>query len=585
MPLFRPAVRTVALGLCALLIAALACADDVRVITSGAFTAAYRQLAPQFERTSTHRLITSFGASMGAGPTTIPSRLERREPLDVVILAAPALDDLIARGLVAAGSRVDLVRSRIGMAVRAGAPKPDISSVEALTRTLLAAKSVGCSSSASGVYLSTELFPRLGIADAVKGKLRTSEGPVGELVARGEAEIGFQQISELLPVAGIDYVGPLPPGAQRETIFAAGIVAGTRVREAARALIAFLASPAAAPTIRKTGLDPIVGDVPGVAAAEVTPQDRVLYVRLLDAYAKSDQAAAGAALATWPERRVKDAVRSLDKLAAREHARAAIMLHTEAAFGEAANQRESFHVEIARSFITRLDRQDRDFIARWHALVAALYCVRQDPLRARQEINRGLAVDGKQPDVNLAAGALIEYLIAHEEPNLRGHWSVPKEHEDIIRRQLHQAAQIYRIVLDGHPDFLEARLRLGWTLTLNDSLPAAREQLEIVAARATNSDVVYLAHMFLAALQERADHPAEAAREYALARQVAPYQSSLVALLRATAAAGEMDRARALVTDIPRMVAAGHDDPWHSYNACFTGDELFAGLRAAVRAR
>jgi molybdate transport system substrate-binding protein len=260
MQVFRSAVRTVALALVGLLIATLACADDVRVITSGAFTAAYTQLVPEFERISKHHLITSFGASMGAGPTTIPSRLERHEPLDVVILAAPALDDLIGRGLVASGSRVDLVRSRIGMAVRAGAARPDISSLEALTRTLVNAKSVGCSSSASGVYLTTELFPRLGVADRIRSKLRMSEGPVGELVARGEVEIGFQQISELLPVPGIDYVGPLPPKAQRETIFAAGIVAGTHVVDAARALIAFLASPAAAPTISKTGLDPVPPD-------------------------------------------------------------------------------------------------------------------------------------------------------------------------------------------------------------------------------------------------------------------------------------------------------------------------------------
>jgi molybdate transport system substrate-binding protein len=262
MQITRAAVRTAALALVALLIAALACADDIRVITSGGFTAAYTQLVPEFERTTKHHLITSFGASMGTGLTTIPSRLERHEPLDVVILAAPALEALIARGLVAAGSRVDLVRSQIGMAVRAGAPKPDITSVEALTRTLLNARSIGCSSSASGVYLSTELFPRLGVADAVKSKLRTSEGAVGELVARGEVEIGFQQISELLPVGGIDYVGPLPAGAQRETIFAAAIVAGSGVAEAAHALIAFLASPAAAPTIRRTGLEPAGSDSP-----------------------------------------------------------------------------------------------------------------------------------------------------------------------------------------------------------------------------------------------------------------------------------------------------------------------------------
>src|SRR5207253_5823797 len=144
-------------------------------------------------------------------------------------------------------SRVDLIRSRIGMAVRAGAPKPDISSIDALKQVLLRARSVAVSSSASGVYLSTELFERMGIAAQMKGKIKVSEEAVGPLVARGEAEIGFQQISELLPIAGIDYVGPLPAGAQRETVFSAGIVSGAHSPDAARALVKFLASPAAAP--------------------------------------------------------------------------------------------------------------------------------------------------------------------------------------------------------------------------------------------------------------------------------------------------------------------------------------------------
>jgi tetratricopeptide (TPR) repeat protein len=320
-----------------------------------------------------------------------------------------------------------------------------------------------------------------------------------------------------------------------------------------------------------------------LAGAQVPATGDPPYARLLEAYVRDDPAAAAATLATWPESRVKDAVRALDKQAGRDRARAAIMLHTETALGEAANGRESFHVEVARSFIKRLDRADRDFVARWHALVAALYCMRQDTSRARLEINQGLAVDGKHRDVNLAAGALIEHEVAQEEPNLRGQWNVTKERDDILRKRLRQAAQIYRVVLDGHPDFLEARLRLGWVLTLNDSLPAAREQLDMVAARATNADVSYLAHMFLAALHERADHPAEAAREYELARQVAPYQSSLVALIRSTAAAGDVESARALADEIPKTVA-GQDDPWNSYNLCFTGDGLFTGLRAAVRA-
>ena len=231
--------------------------DDIRVMTSGAFTAAYLRLVPEFERATRHKIVTAFGASMGTGSNTIPSRLQRGEPADVVILAGSALDELIKQGKVVAGGRVDLVRSLMGMAVRAGAPRPDITSVEAFKQTLLRAKSIAISSSASGLYLSTEVFERLGIAGQMKGKTKISEEAVGTLVANGDAEIGFQQISELLPVPGIDYVGPLPPGVQRETVFSAGIVSGARAPDAARALITFFTSPAAAPTIRKTGLEPM----------------------------------------------------------------------------------------------------------------------------------------------------------------------------------------------------------------------------------------------------------------------------------------------------------------------------------------
>jgi len=196
---------------------------------------------------------------MGNAPDSIPSRLDRGEPVDVVILADSALDELIKRGKVIAGSRVDLVRSSIGMAVRAGAPKPDISTLDALKRTLLQAKSIAYSASASGVYLSHDLFPRLGIEAEIQQKCqRIPSGPVGVAVARGDAEIGFQQISELLPVPGIDYVGPLPPEAQKVTIFSAGIAVGARQPDAARALIKYLASPAVVPAIKKSGLEPVL---------------------------------------------------------------------------------------------------------------------------------------------------------------------------------------------------------------------------------------------------------------------------------------------------------------------------------------
>jgi predicted neuraminidase/ABC-type molybdate transport system substrate-binding protein len=248
------------LVLAGLLVATAATADEIKVVTSGAFTAAYLELVPQFERATGHKIVTAFGPSMGSSPDAIPNRLRRGDPIDVVILAASALDGLIADGKVVRGSRVELVRSSIGMAVRSGAPKPDITTLEAFTKTVMAARSLAFSSSASGVYFFSELFPRLGIADAMRAKSKMVEsGPAGALVARGEAEIAFQQISELLPVAGIDYVGPLPKEAQRVTVFAAGIATAARAPAAAKALLEFLASPAADAAIRKSGLEPARG--------------------------------------------------------------------------------------------------------------------------------------------------------------------------------------------------------------------------------------------------------------------------------------------------------------------------------------
>ena len=230
---------------------------DIRVMTSGAFTAAFLDLIPQFERATQNKIVVA-ATSMGTGTNSIPSRLQRGEPVDVVIMADAALVNLIKDGKVLAESHVTLARSSIGMAVRAGAPRPDISSVDALKRTLVQAKSIAYSSSVSGHYLANELFQRLGIADQILHKSRRIEGErVGAAVARGEAEIGFQQVSELLPVPGIDYVGPLPPEVQRDTVFSAGVAAGTRISEAAHALIRFLASPEAAHAIIKSGMEPV----------------------------------------------------------------------------------------------------------------------------------------------------------------------------------------------------------------------------------------------------------------------------------------------------------------------------------------
>jgi molybdate transport system substrate-binding protein len=253
--------RELALGIVTvLLLAGSASAAEVRVMISGGLTAAYNALVPEYERATGNKVITAFGPSMGTTVNAIPVRLARGEPADVLIMVGYALGDLIKQGKVTADSRVDLVKSPIGIAVKAGAPKPDISSIDALTRALKAAKSVAYSDSASGVYVSTELFSRLGIAEEMKGKAKMIPAtPVGEIVAQGDAEIGFQQISELMPVKGIDIVGQLPAEVQKITIFSAGVSTTSKEPDAAKSLIQFLASSQAAPVLTKAGLEPIQG--------------------------------------------------------------------------------------------------------------------------------------------------------------------------------------------------------------------------------------------------------------------------------------------------------------------------------------
>jgi molybdate transport system substrate-binding protein len=255
MRLRRLTRRAAPLIVCVLLQAQTRPAEIV-VMTSGTFTAAHLELAPQFERSAMTKVSTAT-TSMGVGADSIPSRLKRGDAADVVIVNADALEDLVTQRLVIANSRIDLARSRIGMAVRAGARRPDISSLQALTRALLDAKSIALSSSVSGDYFTKELFPRLGIAGQLAAKTRRSGNErVGAMIARGEAEVGFQQMSELLPVKGIDVVGPLPPEAQRVTVFAAGVAAHSTHPDAARAYIRYLASPAASAAVARTGLEP-----------------------------------------------------------------------------------------------------------------------------------------------------------------------------------------------------------------------------------------------------------------------------------------------------------------------------------------
>ena len=233
-------------------------AAELHVMSSGGFTAAYKLLGPRFASHTGNTLDTALGPSMGKSPEAIPNRLARGEPADAVIMVGYALDDLIRQGKVIAGSRVELADSRIGMVVRDGVAKPDISTAEGLKQVLLHAKSIAYSDSASGVYIERELFRKLGIEDQVKSKATmVPRIPVASVVANGDYEIGFQQVSELLPVKGATFVGKIPESLQSVTRFAAGIPVGAHHPQEAKALLDYLASPDVQAEVNSTGLDSV----------------------------------------------------------------------------------------------------------------------------------------------------------------------------------------------------------------------------------------------------------------------------------------------------------------------------------------
>jgi molybdate transport system substrate-binding protein len=248
----------------AVLVSGAASAAEVHVMISAGFYAAYAELGPAFERASGHRLMTTRGPSLGDSPEAIPTRLARGESADVVILDDSAADELARRALVLGDSKITLARSEIGMVVKAGAAKPDIASVDAFRNALLAAKSIAYSDSSSGTYLVTTLFGQLGVAEQVAAKSRKVRGPpsgepVAAVVARGESEVGFQQVAELLHVPGTDFVGTIPAELQPKVFYSGAVTVMARQPEAARALVRFLASPESAATIAKTGLSPVAG--------------------------------------------------------------------------------------------------------------------------------------------------------------------------------------------------------------------------------------------------------------------------------------------------------------------------------------
>jgi len=229
--------------------------NAVNVLISGGFTLAYEQLLPEFERTSGIKVTTRSGASQGVGPQTIAAQLARGVPADVVILSREGLSELIAANRIIAGTDVDLARVPIGVAVRAGTPKPDVNSVEAFKKVLLEAKTIAVPGSTSGIWLRTELFPRLGIAEKINLQAKSRGTQATEMVAAGNADLAVMPVSEILHATGVDFAGSLPPEIQFVQVFSAAVAAGAEEIEASKRLIEFLASARASEAIKTSGME------------------------------------------------------------------------------------------------------------------------------------------------------------------------------------------------------------------------------------------------------------------------------------------------------------------------------------------
>jgi molybdate transport system substrate-binding protein len=235
-----------------LTVPALANAAEIKVLSTQATEEVYRELVPQFEKATGHKVTTVFTGTLGA-----QKRLTDGESYDMLIMSSPSIDAQIKAGKVMDGSRVDIAKSGVGVGVPKGASKPDINTTDALKKTILGAKSIGYSTGPSGVYM-ISLFEKLGLADQVKDKLKqTPTGVfVGTIIASREVEIGFQQVSELSNFPGVDYVGPLPADVQHTTVFSSGMIRDAKEVEAAKALVKFLTSPEAGSAFKKRGMEP-----------------------------------------------------------------------------------------------------------------------------------------------------------------------------------------------------------------------------------------------------------------------------------------------------------------------------------------
>ena len=257
--LFRTASltkRIIVVG-AALLIWPTGASAQVKVLISGGFSGAYERLLPEFERTSGIKVTTGSGSSQGSGPQTIGAQLARGVPADVVILSREGLAELVAAGRIAAGTEADLAQVPLGVAVRAGASKPDVSTVDAFKQTMLKAKTIAVPGSTSGIWLRTELFPRLGIAEKIDLKMTPRGAGATGMVAAGEADLAVMPVSEILHAAGVDFAGTIPSEIQLVQVFSAAIVAGSKETDASKRLIEFLASPRTSEVIRSSGMEPL----------------------------------------------------------------------------------------------------------------------------------------------------------------------------------------------------------------------------------------------------------------------------------------------------------------------------------------
>ncbi|QXI42247.1 substrate-binding domain-containing protein [Pseudomonas wayambapalatensis] len=232
--------------------------ETLTVLSSGGIMGAIREVAPAYEKKYGVKLEILAAPSMGDTPQAIPNRLARGEQADVVLMVGSALDNLVASGQADKTSRIDLGKSFIAMAVRKGEPKPDISTMQTLRKVLQDSSSVAYSDSASGVYLSKTLFPRMQLGEQFESKAHMIPAePVGAVIARGQAQIGFQQLSELKPVKGIDIVGLIPAEAQKMTLYSGAVVNKSQHHAAAQALLDYLASSEADAAIKDSGLTPL----------------------------------------------------------------------------------------------------------------------------------------------------------------------------------------------------------------------------------------------------------------------------------------------------------------------------------------